>query len=289
MKTPKLILTHPGSAHADDLVACALCSAVHGGIQIERRIPADFELNDPEIAVLDQGLRWEPDHWNFDHHQDDPRVHGRCATSLLLEHLLHVTPAELPQHVAWLPAFETWDARGPGALGRAYGLDMSQTIAIQYDPTGMLFRDLFAEQTHIAPGESFGRILQAIGQRLLEDIQQRRDDFALLDARMRQVQSAGLSGLFLEPGPGETDLPKFMKEWIALRHPHIDFYITLNRRGGTSLTRWGDHSKLNFHQLQNHPGIRYTHPGGFLAVYEGTCTEALPLVKRAVVEFPTKT
>lgn len=281
MKTPQLILTHPGSAHADDFLACALCSNIHGGLPIERRAATEAELNDPAVAVLDQGLRWEPALWNFDHHQNDPRVQGRCATSLILEHLLHLPPRDLPDAVPWLPHFETWDALGPGVLGRPYGLDIAQTFAIQYDPTGRLLRDLFAGHTHIPADCPLGQILQALGKCLLDDIEQRRADFSLLDARMQCVEAAGLSGLLLDPLPGEKDLPKFMKDWIALRYPDTAFYITLNRRGGTSLTRWGDHPKLNFHQLQHHPDIRYTHPGGFLAVFEGTCAEALSLIPLA--------
>ncbi|MCC5850578.1 MAG: MYG1 family protein [Verrucomicrobia bacterium] len=280
---PTLILTHPGSAHADDLIACTVCSAVHGGLPIERRSPTEADLADPGTAVLDQGLRWEPALWNFDHHQDDPSVYGRCATSLLLEHLLRISPQELPEQVPWLPAFECWDARGPGALGRSHGLDMAQTISIQYDPTGMLLRDIFAAQTHIAPDQPLGQILKAMGQRLLDDIDQRRTDFALLDDRVQCVESAGLSGLLLEPLPGEDDLPKFMKEWIALRHPKIAFYITLNRRGGISLTRWGENPDLNFHRLQDRSDIRYTHPGGFLAVFQGPISEALSLIPQARV------
>lgn len=279
--TFKCILTHPGSAHADDLLGCAIISFLHGGLPIERRAATEAELKDPAVVVLDEGLRWEPGLWNFDHHQDDPRVRGRCTVSLLLEHVLECTPEALPDQVPWLPHFETWDALGPGALGRAYGLDMSQTLALQYDITGPLLRDLFAAESRVEPGSALGLILQALGKRLLTDIQQRRDDFNLLDQRMECVTSAGLPGLILEPLPGETDLPRFLKDWISLRHPGAAFYITLNRRGGTSLTRWGDDPPLDFRQLAGHPGIRFIHPSGFMAVTALPVREAVTLLEQA--------
>lgn len=278
---PRLILTHPGSAHADDLLACALCSAVHKGLPIERRAAKESELDDPSIAVLDQGLRWEPGLWNFDHHQDDPRVQGRCATSLLLEHLLGCTPAELPAHAPWISNFETWDALGPGTMGRPYGLDMTQTLAVQYDPTGPLLRDLFAAESRVETDSPLGRILQALGQRLMDDIPQRREEFALLDRRVEKVTTAGLPGLLLNPLPGETDIPRFLKDWIASHLPDITFYITLNRRGGTSITRWGDGPPLDFRRLRGHPAVRFIHPSGFMVVTDRSVHEALDLLSHA--------
>ena len=278
---PSLILTHPGSAHADDLLACALCSRVHGGLPIERRAATDIELDDPAVAVLDQGLRLEPVLWNFDHHQEDPRVQGRCATSLLLAHLLSCTPETLPDSVPWITHFDTWDAHGPGALGRMYGLDMAQTLALQYDPTGPLLRDLFAAESRIEPASPFGKLLQALGKRLLDDIHQRREDFEMLEQRMEQVTAAGLPGLLLEPLPGESDIPRFLKSWIAHHHPESTFYITLNRRGGTSLTRWGDEAPLDFRRLRGHPDLRFIHPSGFMAVTDLSVREALSLVPGA--------
>lgn len=278
---PRLILTHPGSAHADDLLACAICSSLHGGLPVERRAPTGAELDDPAVAVLDEGLRWEPARWNFDHHQDDARVHGRCTVSLLLESLLDCTPESLPDQVPWLPHFETWDALGPGALGRPYGLDMSQTLALQYDITGPLLRDLFAAVSRIEPRDPLGVILQALGKRLLEDIHQRREDFRQLDGRIEAVTAAGLSGLLLDPLPGETEIPRFLKDWIASRHPDTAFYITLNRRGGTSLTRWGDTPPLDFRRLNGHAGVRFIHPSGFMAVTDHSVREARSLVPEA--------
>lgn len=274
----RLILTHPGSAHADDFLACALCSAVHGGLPVERRAATEAELADPEVAVLDEGLRLEPVLWNFDHHQEDPRVQGRCTVSFVLAHLLECSVETLADQVPWIAHFETWDALGPGALGRQYGLDMAQTLALQVDPTGPLLRDLFAAESRIEAGSTLGLLLQALGARLLADLRQREADFDLLDARAEVVAAAGLKGILLEPLPGERDLPRFLKDWIAARHADADFYITLNRRGGTSLTRWGDAPPLDFRRLKGHPALRFVHPSGFMAVTDLSVREALGLV-----------
>ena len=70
MKT-QLIITHPGSAHFDEVAAVSLILAVHAGtvFRIERREPAQAELDDPDVWVVDIGDRHEPEKHNFDHHQ----------------------------------------------------------------------------------------------------------------------------------------------------------------------------------------------------------------------------
>ncbi len=68
----QLIITHPGSAHFDDVAAVSLILAVYADTEfrIERREPAPAELDNPDVWVVDIGDRHEPEKRNFDHHQD---------------------------------------------------------------------------------------------------------------------------------------------------------------------------------------------------------------------------
>ncbi len=67
----QLIITHPGSAHFDEVTAISLILAVHAdtGFHIERRDPVLVELENPNVWVVDIGDRHEPEKHNFDHHQ----------------------------------------------------------------------------------------------------------------------------------------------------------------------------------------------------------------------------
>ena len=80
MKEQKII-THPGSAHFDDVTAVSLVLAVHDNtdFHIERREPMPEELEDPDIWVIDVGDRYEPEKHNFDHHQS-----LQCPASFVL-------------------------------------------------------------------------------------------------------------------------------------------------------------------------------------------------------------
>ncbi|MFH0768070.1 MAG: MYG1 family protein, partial [Chloroflexota bacterium] len=68
----QLIITHPGSAHFDEVTAVSLILSVYTDTEfrIERREPVPAELDDPDVWVVDIGDRHEPEKRNFDHHQD---------------------------------------------------------------------------------------------------------------------------------------------------------------------------------------------------------------------------
>ena len=89
-----IIITHTGKAHLDDFVSCALtlvnATWVHmeysihnnqpitledaldeviSGTVIYRADPTAKELKDENTIILDVGGKYEPEFWNFDHHQ----------------------------------------------------------------------------------------------------------------------------------------------------------------------------------------------------------------------------
>ena len=78
------IVTHPGGAHKDDFLACAVLLSKFP-VSIFRRDPTEDELADPQIAVVDVGHRHEPDLNNFDHHQFPREMEPTCSLSLVLQ------------------------------------------------------------------------------------------------------------------------------------------------------------------------------------------------------------
>lgn len=55
----RYVLTHPGGAHKDDLLAVCVLIAQHA-VDVVRREPEPPELDDPSVAVIDIGGRHEP-------------------------------------------------------------------------------------------------------------------------------------------------------------------------------------------------------------------------------------
>ena len=95
MKT-QLIVTHPGSAHFDEVTAIGLILSACAEIEfrIERREPSPAELEDSDTWVVDIGNRHEPKKHNFDHHQslDCPAAFVLVAEYLGLVETMSVMP-----------------------------------------------------------------------------------------------------------------------------------------------------------------------------------------------------
>jgi hypothetical protein len=93
---PQLIVTHPGSAHFDEVTAVSLLLASYPDVEfkIERREPTPAELEDPQIWVIDTGNRHDPAKRDFDHHQslDCPAGFVLIADYLGLLETLSVLP-----------------------------------------------------------------------------------------------------------------------------------------------------------------------------------------------------
>jgi len=116
----KAILTHPGSAHKDDLLACCLLVARHE-IPVWRREPLEEDLADPGIVVVDVGGEHEPLRSNFDHHQF-PRDHEPiCALSLVLKNMGLYEDAR--SFCEWLEPAEWFDTRGPFQTAEWLGVE----------------------------------------------------------------------------------------------------------------------------------------------------------------------
>ena len=65
----KLIITHPGIFHADDVCAVAYLQLLGICAPFARRLPTPAEMEDPAVLVLDVGNKHMVDTLCFDHHQ----------------------------------------------------------------------------------------------------------------------------------------------------------------------------------------------------------------------------
>lgn len=162
----KLIVTHPGQAHADEFIACALLMATHKHItRIERRDPTPEELEDPDILVVDVGGRYEPALGNYDHHQGGPEVEGRCAFDLVIEELGFSDVAKAAS--SWTTFKSSIDCYGPYATGRKYGMS-SDAVFASLSPIETALLRQFEAETKIGPGMYLWFFMQKLGEGLLE-------------------------------------------------------------------------------------------------------------------------
>jgi hypothetical protein len=260
-----LILTHPGGAHKDELLACSLLAAVHRA-PIVRREPTVDDLTDPTIAVVDVGGEHAPERHNFDHHQfpaDHPPV---CALSLVLQHLGVYEDAR--QFCDWLEPAEWFDTRGPNVTAQWLGVDRS-TLNKLSSPIDITILRRFAKTKRLEPGEPLWEILSYIGEDLLDYLRELRNrlDFVAQNAVIWNVEDHEV--LFLpriDPIPDEPSagIARYLESIGKISS--IAALIYPDRRGGGyGLSRHNDDPRYDFTRIDQEPDVHFAHARGFVA------------------------
>lgn len=260
-----LILTHPGGAHKDELLACCLLSAVHR-VPIVRREPTPEDLADPTIAVVDVGGEHAPERHNFDHHQfpaDHPPI---CALSLVLQHLGVYEDAR--QFCDWLEPAEWFDTRGPNVTAKWLGVDRD-TMNKLNSPIDITVIRRFAKTKRLEPGEPLWEILSYIGQDLLDylrELRARIDDVARNSEIWTFDEHEVLFLPRIEPIPEEPSagIGRYL-ESIG-KSSSIAALIYPDRRGsGYGLSRHNDDPRYDFTRIEKEPDVHFAHARGFVA------------------------
>lgn len=279
------ILTHPGSAHKDEFLACCVLLAA-SPVPVVRREPTDADLADPAIVVVDVGHRHEPALNNFDHHQLPDDAAPTCALSLVLQHLgLY---ADARAFCDWLEPAEWFDCRGPNATARWLGVERNVINQLNSPIDGTLLRHFAAATRHEA-GEPLWEIMHLVGTDLLDYLRTLRARLTFIGQHAELWSLDGLAPstengqvpavVFLprtDPLPEEPSagLDRYVMEQGL--NDRVVAVIAPDRRGGSyGLSRHRDHPRLDFTRIAAEPDVHFAHLRGFVAKTSATDPQRL--------------
>ncbi|HSW57305.1 MAG TPA: MYG1 family protein [Dehalococcoidales bacterium] len=265
---PQLIVTHPGTAHFDEITAISLVLAVYASadFQIVRREPSAAELEDPAIWVIDTGNRLEPAKRNFDHHHsvDCPAAFVLVADYLGLTETLSIFP--------WWGFKDFSDRIGPIQASAKFG---AGDDLVNRNPVEDWLTDYFAQDPQAALPT-----LRSFGQNIIDKARVLRDQVEYWKTA-RRLNIAGVSVML-----GTTRETFGLEEFRRLEANPPDIVISLDRRSeGWRLFRY-EGTQVDFSRLTDCPEIEFAHKNGFLA----KTRERLPvedlvkLIARAVIQ-----
>jgi len=263
------LLTHPGSAHKDEFLACCVLLALHP-VPIVRREPTASDLSDPQIAVVDVGHEHDPARNNFDHHQL-PKDHApTCSLSLVLQHL--GIYADARQFCEWLEPAEWFDCRGPISTAKFLGVDRNALPKLN-SPIDITLLRRFALADRIEPTAPLWAIMRMIGEDLLDYVRTLRTrlDFIAQHAQVWELVLGGEPAqiLFLprtDPLPDEPSMG--LERYIEAQNlaGKIVGTVAPDRRStGYGLSRFQDNPRLDFTRIADAPGVHFAHARGFVA------------------------
>jgi hypothetical protein len=264
----QLIITHPGSAHFDEVTAVSLILAANPGAEfrIERREPAPSELDDPGIWVIDTGGRLEPGKHNFDHHQslDCPASFVLVADYLGLLETLCVLP--------WWSFKDSVDRFGPVRASAQYN---AGDVLVNSNPMADWLVARFASEAQAALP-----LLKSYGAQIIEYAQSLKRQVDIWKNSNRVV-IAGRPALI-----AETRESFGLEEFRKLEANPPDIIISLDRRSqGWRLFRY-EGAPVDFSRIAKHPEIDFAHKTGFLAKTKTRLplNELIALVSQAVIK-----
>lgn len=248
------IITHPGNAHRDEFLACAIILASlpwdqSRQVKLERREPTPGDTLTNGVLVLDIGGG------DFDHHQLPRDAAPVCALTLVLRDLglLETAYKAWP----WLQFSEVLDSKGPSVAAESVGAAWPRSMPMLLSPVEQWALYWF-ECGH---SDSLD-IVRGVGAFLLAELA----DYQLAEANLEKYatvrQVNGLQVVDISFTSSTTALPA----WKARHAPHAAVSVMKDERGaGLALYRYNDDKRVDFSRLEGDSVIKFAHKGGFIA------------------------
>ena len=284
------IITHPGGAHKDEFLACAILLAEHT-VPVFRQDPIEEDLSNPQIAVIDVGHRHEPGLYNFDHHQFPRDAKPTCSLSLVLNH--YGIYDDALSFCPWLEVAEWFDCRGPKDTSEWLGVDR-ETVGKLNSPLEVTMLQAFAKSAQHLPGEPIWELMKMIGGELLEYIRNLRARIEEV-AKVAEVwevneDKVSFKVMFVPRNEKKIDEVSGAMGWhiqeLSLEAEVVAMVYPDSRGEGYGMKRFNDCPEMDFSKIENEQGVRFAHARGFIAKVEEMKIDRLKelLIKSYVLE-----
>lgn len=286
--TIELIVTHPGSAHKDDFLACCILAQLNH-VPIERREPLEKDLRSIKTCVVDVGGEHDAELNNFDHHQFPKDSPPRCALSLVLQSLGLYEDAI--SFCAWLRPAEWLDTLGPNETARLMAIPR-QALSDLNSPIDATLLNRFAGSSRLTPDDVIYKVMCMVGEDILNYVRSLRVRLNFLKQHCIwwtiQTDHQPIEALFLDQCDEIAEDPSFgLHAFISEqgKEDSVNALVYPDRRGsGFGLTRYEDCPRLDFSSIEKEDDVRFAHKRGFVAKVESTDPERLKeLVRLAVI------
>lgn len=268
------IVTHPGSSHKDEFLACCLLLAGNR-VTISRRDPTQQDLDNPSVAVVDVGGEHDPGRGNFDHHQFPKDHPPTCSLSLVLMDMELYDEAR--KYCDWLEVAEWFDTRGPQETAAWLGVERELLSKLNSTVDLTLLRR-FAGMSEICPGEPMWEVMNWVGSDLIGYLRSLREKLAEIE-RISEIWELGegAESFRILSLPRSENLSEDASAGLARyasglpEEQQVVGMVYPDRRGsGFALSRFNDHPGFDFTRISEEPDVHFAHARGFVAKTSAT-------------------
>jgi hypothetical protein len=245
----------------DDLISVCIVLAMVDDIKcVERRPVEPEEIADPTVWVLDQGGVYDPENRNFDHHQF-PAGTRKCTLSLIADHFDLRNDLD---EMVWFRVLVLDDTLG--AIKTAGELDCSATLlkGLLNSPVNEFVLARFEQAKKLDSDSELIKLLSAIGTHIVTGIRNKKERIQLLREKAEFDEVNGLKVLFFmeDVSDPKLSIAAYLKE--AGKNTGV-VVVANTRESGWSLSRVGDHPRVDFRRIKGANDVLFVHANGFVA------------------------
>lgn len=279
------IITHPGTAHRDEFMACCLLLAVNPQAVVYREnVPDDVP---GRHIVLDQGGVHDEAQLRFDHHQLPRTATPTCAITLVLP-FLEIEPVMAREIWQWLEFTERLDSKGPAATAEWLGVSAENLVKTQSPIEATVLR-LFKQLAVVRPDNPIYSLMAEIGREKLQYLDQVLQRVAMLAAEASIHEIVVGENRLLVLGtrciPGDAQPSLGVELWLKRLKADVDVIVSNDDRGeGLSLYRRKETANVDFSRLEGHKEITFAHKNGFIAKTRYKEVDVLELITAAMTQ-----
>jgi hypothetical protein len=245
----------------DDLISVCIVLAMDNDIKcVERRPVEPEEIADPAVWVLDQGEVYDPEKRNFDHHQF-PAGTRRCTLSLLAEHFDLKNDLD---EMVWFRALVLDDSLGPIKTAGELGCSASLLKGLMRGAVNEFVLARFEQAKELNSDDELIKLLSAIGTHIVTDIRNKKERIQLIRKKAEFVEVNGLNVLFFMEDVPDPKLS--LTAYLKKTGKNAGVVVVVNTRdSGWSLSRVGDHPRVDFRRIKGDDDVLFVHANGFVA------------------------
>jgi len=255
------IVTHGGGPHMDDLISVCIVLAMRNDIKcVERRPVEPEEIADPTVWVLDQGGVHDPENRNFDHHQF-PAGTRECTLSLLADYFDLKNDLD---EIVWFRALVLDDTLGPILTAGELGCGATLLKGLLKGPVNEFVLASFEQAKKLDSDTELVKLLSAIGTHIVTNIKNKKERLQLIREKAEIDEVNGLKVLFFMEDVPDPKLSIFA--YLKETGNNAGVLVVANTRdNGWSLSRVGDHPRVDFRRIKDANDVIFVHANGFVA------------------------
>ena len=257
------IITCPGTAKRDDLLSISFVLCKDANVKlIERREPTSFEIDDPNIWVLNVGKVYNPDVKAFN------CLNESTFSLLLKEYDLYDTANKA---LSWLKTTVSIGSHGFEAICKAHNIEDEKRYLFQ-SPTEDPFIDELSQKSTINPEDWLFLILKKIGLSILYKIDEYTRLTQLIEKKCVAKRIKGVPVIKFLEGESSKTLSSVIYNYKIRKFGHIRGGLSIIRDNRNEncirLYRFNNDKRIDFKRLNGNYPIRFLHEKEFLSVID---------------------